>query len=194
MGRKQSITKEMLVSEGLEILREIGPQGLTANIVAKRLNCSTQPLKYHFGAIEDYRNAIYYDAYMFLKNTVESWVLDGSVGNAAFCYVKFAHEEPNVYNFLFTNTKFINENVFQLTSDYSVVWFMEKVLEDFTLDKGEEAWCYEHVFFFLHGLSKYVADNPAYPFVDEEIKIKISQHLAGINLAFNKKRLIIDED
>lgn len=188
MGRKPAITKEMLTAEGLQILREFGPLYLTASFVGERLNCSTQPIKYYFKTIEEYRAQVYYEAYLFFKDTIEAWINDGSIGNAAYCYVLFAHKESNVYNYIFTDTKFIDKGVFQLTTTYSVRWFMDKVLEDFSLKAGEEEWCYAHVFYFLHGLSKYISENPAYPFVEEEIKETINQHLAGINLAFNINR------
>ena len=52
MPPKVKVTKDMVIDAAFEIAREAGAENINARTVAKKLNCSTQPVMYHFATIE----------------------------------------------------------------------------------------------------------------------------------------------
>ena len=53
MPPRAKITKEMVIDAAFEVAREAGAENINARTVAKKLNCSTQPVMYHFATIEE---------------------------------------------------------------------------------------------------------------------------------------------
>lgn len=62
MPPKAKISKEMIVNAALEIARLTGAENINARTVSQKLNCSTQPIMYHFKTIEDLKKATYQKA------------------------------------------------------------------------------------------------------------------------------------
>ena len=52
MPPKVKVTKDMVIDAAFEIAREAGAENINARTVAKKLNCSTQPVMYHFATSE----------------------------------------------------------------------------------------------------------------------------------------------
>ena len=51
MPAKVKATKEMIIDAAFAIARETGAENINARTVSERLNCSTQPVMYHFATI-----------------------------------------------------------------------------------------------------------------------------------------------
>jgi len=56
---RAKITKEMVIDAAFEVAREAGAENINARTVAKKLNCSTQPVMYHFATIYPVRKAAF---------------------------------------------------------------------------------------------------------------------------------------
>ena len=59
MPPKPKITKDMVIAAAFEVVRKAGAENINARTVSNRLNCSTQPVMYHFATIEELKNAVY---------------------------------------------------------------------------------------------------------------------------------------
>ena len=59
MPPKARITKEMIIEAGLGIVRTEGEDALNVRRVAAELNCSTQPVMYHYKTVEELRSDVY---------------------------------------------------------------------------------------------------------------------------------------
>ena len=103
MPPRAKITKEMVVDAAFTVARKTGAENINARTVSHELNCSTQPVMYHFETIEALKRAAYKktDAYhtAYLMNLPEARgdVMLGMGLN----YIRFAVEEPNLFRFLF---------------------------------------------------------------------------------------------
>ena len=103
MPPKPKITREMVVDAAFEIARESGWENINARTAAKKLDCSTQPVMYHFTTIDELKKAAYEKADKFhteflmnISETEESGLLGIGLN-----YVLFAVKEPNLFRFLF---------------------------------------------------------------------------------------------
>ena len=58
MPPKVRITKEDIIHTAVEIVRRDGTGAINARVIAKELNCSTQPVFSNFATMEDLRYAV----------------------------------------------------------------------------------------------------------------------------------------
>lgn len=58
MPAKVKATKEMIIDAAFAIARETGAENINARTVSERLNCSTQPVMYHFATIEKLKRSM----------------------------------------------------------------------------------------------------------------------------------------
>lgn len=102
MGRKAQITKEQILQNGLEMINENGWENVNITTLAKRLNCSTQPVIWHFGSMENFRAELSEYVMDFIKgkfsdenkNPVSSYLEIGTE------LVKLAFEQPKLAQFM----------------------------------------------------------------------------------------------
>lgn len=93
----------MVIDAALAIAREAGAENINARTVARKLNCSTQPVMYHFATMEALKKAAYeklnryHTEYLLTLTDPQEGVMLGIGCN----YIRFAVEEPHAFRFLF---------------------------------------------------------------------------------------------
>ena len=103
MPAKAKVTKEMIIDAAFKIARETGAENINARTVSQKLNCSTQPVMYHFLTIEGLKKAVYaksdrfHTEYLMGIKKPQKGVMLGIGLN----YIRFAVEEPHLFRFLF---------------------------------------------------------------------------------------------
>lgn len=102
MGRKATITQEMILEAALKILIKDGYEAINIKDLAKTIGCSTQPIVWHFKNMEDLRQALapytlqYAHSCMLPKEEGLPWL-----EQMASSLLDMALHEPNVFRFLF---------------------------------------------------------------------------------------------
>lgn len=97
------IPRDMILQAALDLLIERGYNSVTIKAVAEKLNSSTQPISWHFGNMDGFRNALAVYALSYanekMKATSENSVTAFTeVGNA---YVDIAFDMPNLFSYLY---------------------------------------------------------------------------------------------
>ncbi len=116
MPPKPKITKDMVVDAAFEVVRETGAEYINARTVAKKLNCSTQPVMYHFATIEELKKAayakadVYHSEYLMNIKSPQGGVMLGIGLN----YIRFAIEEPHLFRFLFQSNFFTGTTLLEM--------------------------------------------------------------------------------
>ena len=59
MPPKPRVNRQMILDAAYAIAREQGIDLVNARTIAQRLGCSTQPVLYHFGTMEEIRREVY---------------------------------------------------------------------------------------------------------------------------------------
>lgn len=90
------ITKEMIVNAGFDIAREYGIENVNARTVSEKLDCSTQPVMYHFKKIEDMKKAVYQKADQYHTTYITDIQGDNQMLEMGLLYIRFAQEEKNL--------------------------------------------------------------------------------------------------
>lgn len=104
MPAKKLITKEMIVEAACNVVREVGFQNLNVRALAKKLNCSTQPVYLSFSNFDEVKSDVLNKAKQtfeqFVKNEIESkrYPPFKAVGMA---YIRFAKEEREFFKAIY---------------------------------------------------------------------------------------------
>lgn len=161
MPPKAKITKEMVIDAGLKIVRTEGQENLNVRKVASELNCSTQPVMYHFKTVNDLKSAVYGVADEF--HTDFLMTPDENASNPLLSiglrYIQFANEEKNLFCFLFQSDKFQNISFRELVySDYSAP-VIAPICENTGLSESQAKELFESLLICVHGVASLIANN-----------------------------------
>ena len=102
MPTTPKIPKETILQHALEMLIRDGYSSINIKTLAKKIGCSTQPISWHFGNMENFRNALT----EYALNYANSKMLSASEGMSAFSnvgigYIDIAFDEPNLFRYLY---------------------------------------------------------------------------------------------
>ena len=160
MPPQVKITKDMILDAALCIVREEGHEHLSARRVSEVLRCSTQPVMYNFKTAEALRQAVYARADAF--HTQYILPAEGSEDpllELGLRYIRFGHEEGNLFRFLFQSGRLGGRNLGSLTEDPAAAPVMALAGE--ALGGGPEAVreAFLGLFAAVHGLASLLANN-----------------------------------
>ena len=188
MPPKPKITKNMVIDAAFEVAREAGGENINARTVAKKLNCSTQPVMYHFATIEELKKAVYAkaDCYHseYLMNIKDPQ--KGTVLGIGLNYIRFAIEEPHLFRFLFQSNFFTGTTLPEMIDAEEltpVILAMQGAIGG-SIEQVKEIFLM--VFLFAHGYASIIANN-SLVYDEELIKSHLERAYRGAVLAVQEE-------
>ena len=161
MPPKAKVTKDMVVNAAFEVARKTGAENINARTVSNELNCSTQPVMYHFETIETLKKAAYKKADEFhteyltnIPKTQEDVLLGIGLN-----YIRFAVEEPNLFRFLFQSGFAAEHSLLEMINSEElmpVLSVMQKAM-DINIEQTKEVFI--TLALFVHGYASIIANN-----------------------------------
>lgn len=104
MGRKAKIDKQMILEAAYELLDEGGIEAVAIKSIAAKLNCSTQPVSWHFGSMTELKKELYFFAgnklYEELPRKMEGMPAFEAFFISGVHYLSGACDHPNVFRFI----------------------------------------------------------------------------------------------
>ena len=184
MPAKVKVTKEMIIQAAFDIARETGAGNINARTVSERLNCSTQPIMYHFATIEELKRAVYEKADRYhseyLMNTESTRT--GTMLGIGLNYIRFAIEEPYLFRFLFQSDSFLGTTLLELIDADELTPVLSAMQCDLEIDMERTKKVFLTVFLFAHGYASIIANN-ALKYDEEVISLQLEQAYRGAILA-----------
>ncbi|MBD5519942.1 MAG: TetR/AcrR family transcriptional regulator [Lachnospiraceae bacterium] len=161
MPPKAKISRDMIVTAAFEIARKAGAENINARTVSEKLNCSTQPVMYHFATIEELKRATYEktDKYhseylMNIPKTQENAMLEIGLN-----YIRFAIEEPNLFCFLF-QSRFVAENdLLEMINSENLTPILSVMQEEMKMNMEQTKEVFVTLALFVHGYASIIANN-----------------------------------
>lgn len=162
MPSSPKIPKETILQNALEMLIEDGYSSINIKTLAKRIGCSTQPISWHFGNMENFRNALTEYAMNYANNKM----LSASSGMSAFSnvgigYIDIAFDEPNLFRYLYMNGESgYHAGGFEMLTDADTnSEMLEQIANqlDTTTDKIREF--FSNTIIYTHGLACFVVSG-----------------------------------
>lgn len=176
MPPKPKITKEMILQAGKEIIQSDGIENLNVRKIASKLNCSTQPIMYHYKTVAELKSDLYreidqyHSAYIMNK---ENDSLNPML-NIGIRYILFAYEEKNYFKFLFQSNKFSNMSFNGLFDDEELSILYNILSQEAHITKLQSKELFTNLFIMVHGLASLLANNAME--YDETYCIKILEN------------------
>lgn len=160
MPPKPRITREMILDAAYSITREQGIDMVNARTIAKRLDCSTQPVLYCFRHVEDIRREVYRmaDAYhseflMQLPDGLDPMMAMG------LNYIRFAEREKHLFRLLFQSDHFSGQNITALTEMPELKPVLEIFQNEAALSLEQVKIVFRSLLMLVHGWASMLANN-----------------------------------
>ncbi len=182
---KAKSTKDITVDAAFEIVRSEGVENINARTVSEKLNCSTQPVMYHFATIEALKKTVYAKAdryhseYLMHIHNPQKGVMLGIGLN----YIRFAIEEPHLFRFLFQSDGFNGTTLPEMIDDAElmpVILAMQEAVGGGSIEQVKEIFL--TVFLFVHGYASLIANN-SLAYDEDLIEVHLERAYHGAILA-----------
>ena len=187
MPPRVKITRDMIVSAATEIVRESGAEALNARTVAQKLNCSTQPVMYHFATMEDLKRAAYAQADRFHTDCLmkRSGRRDPLL-EIGLNYIRFAIQEPRLFRFLFQSGYAKENNLLEMLDSEELAPVLAAMQEGLGMDSGKTKDVFLSVALFAHGYASIIANN-ALEFDEDLVAAHLERAFLGAVMAVNQE-------
>lgn len=189
MPPKAKITREMVVDAAFEVAREAGAENINARTVAKKLNCSTQPVMYHFATIEELKRAVYaksdwyHTEYLMNIQKPQNGVMLGIGLN----YIRFAIEEPNLFRFLFQSGFAVENSLLEMIDSEELIPVISTMQNAMNLNKEQTKEVFITLALFVHGYASILVNN-ALEYDEELIKVHLERTYKGAILGIREEK------
>ncbi|MCH5348075.1 MAG: TetR/AcrR family transcriptional regulator [Oscillospiraceae bacterium] len=161
MPPKAKITKEMIIKAGFNIVRNEGKDSLNVRRVAAELDCSTQPIMYHYKTVDELQADIYAAADSFHTEYImqPDSKTDNPMLSIGMNYIRFAHDEKFLFRFLFQSDKFQNISLTELIAGEGSEFLLKPLTRQTGLTMEQAREVFETLFVCVHGLASLLANN-----------------------------------
>lgn len=186
MPPKSRVTKEDIVAAAVELVREGGAEALNARALAKKLDCSTQPIFSNFAAMEELKAAVIgaaqrrYHQYLAEEMGSGRWPPYKASGLG---YIRFAMEEKELFKLLFMRDR-TGEAITEDLEEISPIIALIQEKTGMSFDRARlfhlEMWLY------VHGAATMLATNYL-PWDLEDISAMLTDAFEGLRLRFEKR-------
>ena len=161
MPPKAKITKEMIVDVAFGIIHREGVDKVTARSISQQLNCSTQPVLYHFATVEDIKKAVYKKADAYHSDFIMN--MENDFGDPMLTmgmnYINFARKERNIFQFLFQSNEFSGASILDLLEMDEILPLLTVLQQELELSLEEVKEVFSTLFIFVHGYASLYANN-----------------------------------
>ena len=156
MPKKPTTTKETMIEGAFLLIREQGQDALTVRNLASFLGCSTQPIMYQFPDTAVLKDLAYQKADEFHS----TYILDGKdLLEIGLRYIRFAKEEPNLFQFLFQSGRFSGLTLEDLIRAPETASVLAAVSKEENLTREEAVSFFEPLAALVHGYASLIANN-----------------------------------
>lgn len=187
MPPKAKVSREDILSAGLDFLRQNGPEALNARALAAQLGCSTQPIFTHFPTMSSLREALGQEAYRLYDARIHREMSSGRYHPykaSGMGYIFFAREEPALFRLLFMRDRTGEPVADKLEGIDDILailreklGFSEQEAQDFHLQ----------MWFYVHGIATmYATGYLALP--QDQIERLLTQIYEGLRLYFQRQK------
>lgn len=188
MPPKAKITNEMVIDAAFEVARKTGAENINARTVSKELNCSTQPVMYHFATIEALKKAAYQKAdeyhtqYLMSIPETQKDVLLGIGLN----YIRFAVEDTNLFRFLFQSGFVSHNSLMEMINSEELMPVISAMQEEMGMDREQTKEIFITLAMFVHGYASIIANN-SLEYDEKLITTHLERVYAGAVLAIREE-------
>lgn len=185
MPPKAKITREMIVDAAFEIVRESGMEHINARSVSQKLDCSTQPVMWHFKTMADMKKAVYEKADRFHTEYIMDIRSDNPMQDIGLNYVRFAASEKPLFRFLFQSGEFSGQSLSELINGQALMPIYRILSRETQTSQQQAKQIFKSLFLYVHGYASMLANN-GMQYDEEEISKELELIFEGAVYAAGK--------
>lgn len=178
MAPKIKIRKEEITQKAFEIVASEGINALTAKSLAKKLNCSTQPIFWWYSNMEEVISIVIEMAQTlfseYLHREIEGVNTFKAIG---INYITFAMEQKNLFKLLYMSEKVLSEDI--MSDDKNMPFVLEAIRQDSSISQEQAQKLFREMWLFSHGIATMIATDTA-RFSKQEIYDMLSDVCKGL--------------
>ena len=175
MPPKAKFTKQQITDAALQIVREEGIEKLTSRNLGKKLGSSACPIFTVFSSMEEVEESMEEAAKAVYKGYVEKGLKQEipfrGVGEQ---YVRFAVNEPKLFQLLFTSETATSLDCVIPTLDENYGEILDSLMLTYGLDQVIAEQLYRHLWIYTHGIACLCATKTC-QFSKQEIRDMMSE-------------------
>ena len=156
MPKKPTTTKDTIIEGAIQLIRKNGYGFLTARNLAAFLGCSTQPIMYQFPNLDTLRDLTYQKVDEFHSEYI---LAGGDLLEMGLRYIRFAEEEPHLFQFLFQSGHFSGFSMEDLIRSPETAGILAVVSAEEGLTTESAAAFFEPLAALVHGYASMIANN-----------------------------------
>lgn len=156
MPKQVQYTKEVIVNAGIEILRSLGAEALTARAIGNYLGCSVGPLFRTFTGMDELLRNVREKS----EDIIRAYVAGSVHYRPAFKefgirLIGFSKEEPNLFHFLF-----LDKGSQTNAADGIARECLKQTASDFDLSAEQVEFIYDQIWPYTFGLAQLCSKDP----------------------------------
>ena len=161
MPSAPKIPKDTILETAFNILVRDGYGEVNIKKVANELNCSTQPISWQFGGMDNFRKALleYCISYVNKRFNLGEGDIESVILGIADTYVSIAYDMPNLYKYLYmTNQQIcrLATVVKELKNGNSKI-ILDLLVNRYNISVEAAKRYLLNMEFYVHGIASYVA-------------------------------------
>ena len=187
MPRKAFFSKQEIIDKALDILRQQGPEAISARSLCKALGCSVSPLFTVYKNMDE----LFSDLHAAAEKLFENYMADVSDYQPAFKefgmrLVKFSREEPQLFHYLF-----LDKNSESIVADRKARECLQNIEGEYDLSEEQGLELYFQMWVFACGLSALCNKNPQ-KYSDSDISYLLSLQFSSVLTFLKSGREVLD--
>lgn len=191
MPPRAKFTKDEIIDAALSITKEQGIDAVTARELGDRLGSSARPIFTVFESMEEVKDLIV----MRSKDLYGQYVEEGLKNDIPFkgvgvAYIRFAIEQPRLFQLLFMNPINNARNVSSILPviDDNYDKILRSVQESYDMDREAAERIYQHLWTYTHGIATMFATGLC-SYTVEQIGERLTEVFKGLLFVEKGKRL-----
>ncbi|MER2132664.1 MAG: TetR/AcrR family transcriptional regulator [Carnobacterium inhibens] len=159
MARKKTILKSQILETAYQVVKTEGFEGFTARNIAKKMDCSTQPIYLEFKNMDDLKQELVVKIKTYIDETIyKNERTEDPLLNMCLNYVYFAKNELIFFKALFFESQLDSDQMHKISLDMMMGIFKE--LEGTKeLSKAEKTKLFKNIWITVHGTAVLIAQG-----------------------------------
>ncbi len=156
MPRSVQITREKILTAALDVLIREGYSAVSIKSIARELNCSTQPIAWQFGNMDNMREALTKEAVAYANqkmmptstNCIEAFWQIG------YGYINLAFDTPNLFRFVYMgeSKNYCRGGFNSILTDKGNAVLIDKLYQYLNISKEQADMLFQRMIVYTHGM------------------------------------------
>lgn len=156
MPRSVQITKEKILTAALDVLIREGYSAVSIKSIARELNCSTQPIAWQFGNMDNMREALTMEAVTCANKKMMPASTDciEAFWQIGYGYINLAFDTPNLFRFVYMgeSKNYCRGGFNSILTDNGNAVLIDKLYPYLNISREQAEMLFQRMIVYTHGM------------------------------------------